>query len=35
MVKIKKYKAQTGVTPKPNTLSGIRYNPTDFSRGCH
>ena len=33
MVKIKKYKAQTGVTPKPNTLSGIRYNPTDFSRG--
>lgn len=32
MVKIKKYTPQTGVTPKPNTLSGIRYNPADSSR---
>lgn len=33
MVKIKKYTPTTGVTPKPNTLSGIRYNPADSSRG--
>ena len=34
MVKIKRYRGQTGVTPKPNTLSGIQYNPTDFSRAA-
>ena len=32
MVKIEKYRPTTGVTPKPNTLSGIRYNPADSSR---
>ena len=33
MVKIARYKKQTGVTKQaPNTLSGLRYNPADFSR---
>ena len=34
MVKIKKYKPTTGVISKPNTLSGVQYNPADFSRGA-
>ena len=33
MVKIRRFKRQTAATTKaPNTFSGIRYNPTDFSR---
>ena len=33
MVKISRYKKQTGVTPKaPNTYSQIRFNPSDYSR---
>ena len=33
MVKIQRYKPQTGATNRPpNAFSGIRYNPSDFSR---
>ena len=33
MVKIQRYKPQTKATNRsPNSFSGIRYNPSDFSR---